>query len=51
MFHKIGFEAKRDTAMVWKEHEKRGRILVEPPQFVWRKEKLPPDAEIVKEPT
>ena len=50
MYHKVGFIAARDAAKVWKDHEKLGRILVEPPQFVWRRKQLPPDAKIVNEP-
>ena len=49
MYHKLGFVAARDAAKVWKDHEKLGRILVEPPQFVWR---MPPiGAIIVNEPS
>jgi len=51
MYHKVGFVATRDAAMVWKDIEvgkSTIRKLVEPPQFVWN---LPPyGATIVSEP-
>jgi hypothetical protein len=49
MYHKVGFDPKRDMEKVWKEHEILGRILIEPPQFVWSQ--LPSDAKIVREPS
>jgi len=49
MYHKIGFDPKRDAAKVSEEHPLLGRRLVEPPdQFVWRHP--PPGARVVREP-
>jgi hypothetical protein len=37
MYHRVGFEAKRDAALIVKEINGTMR-LVEPPTFVWREE-------------